>query len=307
MELRSLRYFIEIVERGSMKRAAETLYVAQPALSQQIAKLEGELGVRLLDRSVRGVTPTEAGRELLQRAKLILEQVEDAAVAVREGDSVPRGRVVLGLPASISAVLSVPLIVRMQDELPEVSLRVVEGTSGYVLDWLRAGQLDLSILHGVQRDGEIDAEPLFDEELFLISNEGRRRSVRFKELADMPLVLPGRHHGLRELLDRTAAEHDLQLEPKVEIDAFTQMKALTRLGVGPTVLSRAAVAEDVAQGELFALRITQPRVRRRMYLARTRGRPSSNAVEATTSLLREAIAERDGDCWTVISPTAEGR
>ena len=122
----------------------------------------------------------------------------------------------------------------------------------------------------------------------------------------MPLILPGRHHGLRELLDRTAAEHDLQLTPKVEIDAFVQMKALAKLGIGPTILSQAAVAEDLARGDLHALRITQPRVTRRMYLARTRSRPSSNAVAATTNLLREAVAEHDGACWNVIeSDTAD--
>ncbi|MCB1748453.1 MAG: LysR family transcriptional regulator [Gammaproteobacteria bacterium] len=301
MELRNLRYFIEIVERGSMKRAAESLFVAQPALSQQMAKLEDELGVKLLTRSVRGVQPTEAGRELLQRAKVILEQVEETTQVIRRGANVPQGSVVLGMPSSISAVLSVPLIVRMQEALPNVSLRVVEGTSGYVLDWLRAGQLEVCILHGVQRDAGVHAEPLFNEELYLItsSSERRRRSVRFAELARMPLILPGRHHGLRDMLDRIAQEHDVVLAPRVEIDAFTQMKSLARLGVGATILSYAAVAEEVARGELRATPIVSPRVERRMYLAQTRGRPTSNAVRATIELLRTCVQEMHGEFWDV--------
>ncbi len=106
MDFRNLRYFVEIVERGSMKRAAESLYVAQPALSQQVKKLEEELGVKLLARSVRGVVPTEAGRELLTRARLILDQVHDARQVIQAGSRDPQGSVVLGLPSSVSAALS---------------------------------------------------------------------------------------------------------------------------------------------------------------------------------------------------------
>ncbi len=302
MELRSLRYFLEICEKGSMKRAAESLFVAQPALSQQVRKLEDELGVKLLTRSVRGVQPTEAGNELMQRARVILEQVHETTHAIQRGNDVPRGSVVLGLPSSISAVLSVPLIVRMQEMLPEVSLRVVEGTSGYVRDWLRSGQLDICILHGGQRDSGILAEPLFTEDLYLVTGHddgSRRRTVRFGDLAGLPLILPGRHHGLRDMLERIAHEHDVTLTARVEIDAFTQMKALARLGVGHTILSFAAVAEDVARGELSAVRIIQPGLERRMYLARTAGRPASNAVRATTELLRECVQAMDGQYWAV--------
>jgi LysR family nitrogen assimilation transcriptional regulator len=302
MDFRNLRYFVEIVEQGSMKRAAESLYVAQPALSQQVKKLEEELGVKLLSRSVRGVVPTEAGRELLTRARLILDQVHDARQVIQAGNRDPQGSVVLGLPSSISAVLSVPLVVRMQDAYPKVALRVVEGTSGYVLDWLRTGQLDFCVLHGVQRDAGLSATPLFTEELFLIESAAarrRRRPVRFAELAEMDLILPGRHHGLRDMLDRLALEHNVVLAPKVEIDAFMQMKALAKLGIGNTILSRAAVADELKRGELCAVPIVGPRVERHMVLARASNRPVSNAVRATTTLLEECVRAFDGEFWQV--------
>ena len=302
MDLRNLRYFVEIVEQGSMKRAAESLYVAQPALSQQVKKLEDELGVKLLSRSVRGVVPTEAGRELLTRARLILDQVHDARQVIQAGNRDPQGSVVLGLPSSISAALSVPLIVRMQQTYPKVALRVVEGTSGYVLDWLRSGQLDFCVLHGVQRNAGISTTPLFTEELFLIESSRarkRRAPVRFAELSKMDLILPGRHHGLRDMLDRLALEHDMVLSPKVEIDAFMLMKELAKLGVGNTVLSRAAVADELARGELCAIPLVAPRVERHMVLARASNRPVSNAVRATTALLEECVRSFDGEFWRV--------
>ena len=89
------------------------------------------------------------------------------------------------------------------------------------------------------------------------------------------------------------------LAPRVEIDAFTQMKSLARLGVGATILSYAAVAEEVARGELRATPIVSPRVERRMYLAQTRGRPTSNAVRATIELLRTCVQEMHGEFWDV--------
>lgn len=300
MDLRNLRYFVEIVEHGSMKRAAESLYVAQPALSQQVKKLEQELGVKLLSRSVRGVVPTPAGQALLQHARLILDQVHEAREAILAGQCEPHGDVVLGLPSSISAVLSVPLIVRMQEALPKVSLRVVEGTSGYVLEWLRAGQLDWCVLHEVQREAGVSAELLLHEELFLIERaleRPRRKSVRFAELGGMDLILPGRDQGLRAMLELVARQHDVELVPKVEIDAFTQLKALTRLGIGKTILSRAAVAEEVARGELNAVRIVAPRLERHMYLARASNRRPSPAARATSELLKAIVAEFDGEYW----------
>ena len=302
MDFRTLRYFVEIVERGSMKRASESLFVAQPALSQQMRKLEADLGVQLLNRSVRGVAPTEAGQELLQRARLILEQVRETRQVIQAGSREPQGSVVLGLPSSISAVLSVPLIVRMQESLPKVSLRVVEGTSGYVLEWLRSGQLDICVLHDVQRASDVSTEALFDEELYLIESPAvkrKRKSVRFRELADLNLILPGRHHGLRDMLDRIAEDNGIRLEPTVEIDAFTQMKVLAGLGVGATVLSLAADSEELGRDELRAVRITAPRVERRMYLARASHRPVSNAAHAMTELLRSCVEALDGKYWTV--------
>lgn len=305
MDIRNLRYFVEIVEQGSMKRAAESLYVAQPALSQQIKKLEEELGTKLLLRSVRGVAPTPAGEQLLHHARRILEQMNDARQAVQAGPQEPHGSVVLGLPSSISSALSVPLIVRMQSVLPKVTLRVVEGTSGFVLDWLRAGQIDLGVLHGVQREPGITAEPLLHEELYLVEcarDATRKRSVRLAEVAAMNLILPGRHHGLRDLLDRIAEENDLTLAPTIEIDALTQMKALTKLGLGKTILSRAAVAEEVERGELNVVAIRAPRIDRHMYLARASNRTPNQAVRAITALLRDCAAAFDGDYWRMVRP-----
>jgi LysR family nitrogen assimilation transcriptional regulator len=254
MNLRHLRYFVAIVDHGSMLKASEALFVAQSALSQHMRNLEAELGVQLLLRTGRGVVPTEAGQSLLGRARSILEQVAEAQRALREQSDTPQGNVALGLPPTVSAMLVVPLIVRMQHALPKVALRVVEGMSGYVLDWLQAGQIDLGLVYGIQRAPGIVATELYQEALFLISppDTPLESSVPFAALEGYALVMPGRQHGLRDTIDRLARDHRLSMNVRVEIDALSQMKSLVHHGIGHTILPWHAVREEVARGELIA-------------------------------------------------------
>lgn len=294
MDLRQLRYFVEIAERGSMKRAAETLYVAQPSLSQHVRNLESELGVMLLTRSTRGVAPTEAGVELLGYARNILSQVEQAREALRAGSLHPHGTVNLGLPNSVSLVLSVPLVERAHHQLPNVSLRIVESMSGYILDWLRSGRVDLAMLYGIQRVPGITSRRLLTEDLYLIGPpEANASAAQLEEtvplaaLEGLELILPARPHGLRELVEKASREQGMRLSIRTEIDALTQIKALVRRGLGQAVLSHSAVYEELQRGELWARRIVDPGIQRSVYIAQPTDRPLSHAARATTDLLRE--------------------
>lgn len=291
MNLRHLRYFVAIVDHGSMVKASDSLFVAQSALSQHMRNLEAELGVQLLLRTGRGVVPTEAGQDFLQRARAILAQVEDAQRALRAQSATPQGNVTLGAPPTVSAMLAVPLILQMQQELPKVALRVAEGMSGYVLDWLQAGQIDLGLVYGIQRAPGIVATELFNEELFLIGPAagGDPGPVPFAALEGYPLVLPGRQHGLRDMIDRLAREHRISLRVQVEIDALSQMKLLVRHGVGHTILPLPAVRDEIARGELVALPIVEPCITRTIYVAKASDRPQTPAVLATVRILEECV------------------
>lgn len=294
MDLRQLRYFVEIVEQGSMKRAAETLYVAQPSLSQHVRNLETELGVTLLTRSTRGVAPTESGVELLGYARNILSQVEQAREALRAGSADPHGTVNLGLPNSVSLVLSVPLVERAYHDLPSVSLRVVESMSGYILDWLRSGRVDLAMLYGIQRVPGITSRRLLTEDLYMIGPPAANTpagdcedTVPLAALEAVDLILPARPHGLRELVEKAAREQSMRLSIRTEIDALTQIKALVRRGLGYAVLSHSAVYEELQRGELSARRIVSPGIQRSVYVAQPSDRPLSHAARATVELLVE--------------------
>lgn len=316
MNFRQLRYFVEIVEQASMKRAADVLFVAQPSLSQHVRNLEEELGVTLLTRTTRGVQPTEAGLELLGHARTILSQVEYAREALQAGSADPHGSVNLGLPNSVSLVLGVPLVERAYHALPNVSLRIVESMSGYILDWLRSGRLDLAMLYGVQRAPGVVFSRLLTEELYLVTPSRDAQGVNHVErtadvdlaaLEGTDLILPARPHGLRELVEQMARENGIRLTIRTELDALTQIKALVRRGIGKTILSYSAVHEELLRGELCARRVVNPVIRRSVYIAEPSDRPTSNAVRAVAGLLESCAGDLvSGGRWRALLASEPG-
>jgi len=166
MELRQLRYFVRIVELGSMSRAALELDLVQSALSQQISRLEGELATRLLQRTRKGVQPTEAGLAFFREAQLTLRHAEQAARAAREARL--SGSVSVGLAPTTASVLGAPLLHAMRTRYPDVRLHLVESLSGHITAMLNARQLDLAVLFDTGAARRWSVLPLLKEQLYCI-------------------------------------------------------------------------------------------------------------------------------------------
>ena len=291
MDLRQLRYFVAIIRCGSITRASLQLNVAQPALSLHIRNMEADLGVPLLFRTPQGVLPTEAGTTLLRHAQLILGQFEQAQAEIRGSAAEPTGEVRLGLPSSVSQILGVPLILAARERFPTVSLRVAEAMSGYVLDWLRAGRVDLGLLYALVEDRGLRSTSLLTEELLLFGPaDALAGPVTLDTLADRPLVLPSPGHGLRDLLDEAEARCGVRLSPVVEIDAYASIKIMVERGLGFSVLPAHAVHQEASEGRLRAWPFDPPLIRT-IHLAQPTDRPLSHAVRAIEGLCRTTVAE----------------
>src|SRR6188508_877849 len=145
MDARRLRYFVQIVDSGSITRAAALSGVAQPALSQQLAILENELKVKLLDRSVSGVTPTAAGRILYARAQVILRQFDELRDAVHREAQPLSGTVLVGVPPTMISRFGLPLIGKVCTQHPEMHLQIREEGSLVLHELLTSGKIELSI------------------------------------------------------------------------------------------------------------------------------------------------------------------
>lgn len=145
MELRQLRYFVAIVDHGSLSRAARVLHIVQPALTQQVQQLEEELGASLLHRSAQGMQATDAGKIFYQHALAILKQVADAKSAVNQSTDKPSGTVALGIPQSASGALAFPLLTAVRAAYPDIVFQLTEELTGNLTEQLASGRLNLAI------------------------------------------------------------------------------------------------------------------------------------------------------------------
>jgi len=298
MDLRRLHYFVTVVDCGSVSRAAGRLHVAQPVLSQHVRRMEGELRTTLLDRSARGVTPTDAGRRLYQHARSLLEQAAQLPELVRDAAANPIGEVRIGMPATASELIVPPLIEAARKRYPGVRLRPVEAMSGYILDWLRRGEVDLALIYGVTSCSGLVMQPLLEEGMCLIGRKGatvgRKQPGAAAPLSAalrLPLITPGRPHGLRDLIDRAAHSLGSQLTRALEIDSYSQIKQLVMRGAGFAMLPETAIRHEIESGLLEAWRINRPTLRRQVYLAYVKDRPLSSAARAIAGLSWEIIRE----------------
>lgn len=175
MNLRRLKYFVKIVDIGSLTQAAEVLHIAQPALSQQVATLEGELEQKLLIRTKRGVTPTEAGKILYTHARTILRQCEQAHLAVHNVGQTLSGQVAIGLaPGTAASAITMPLLQTVRNELPEVNVYLQECSGSVLNDKLLGGQLDMAVLYERSPVAGVVSQPLLKEDLYLVGTQNCR-------------------------------------------------------------------------------------------------------------------------------------
>lgn len=294
IDLKQLKAFSTLAEFGSFSRSAGVLGVAQPVLSRQIKALEQELGVALFYRNGRGTVLTEAGKVLNQYAKELVDTVDRAASEVMALKSSPRGTIVIGLPPSVGIVLTVPLVQHFREAFPLISLRVIEGFSGHVLEWLLTGKIDVAVLYNAPRTGSLRAEPLLTDELFLLGPaEGGilpdAESVPARLLSEIPLILPARPHGLRMLIDSMLGEAGIVPRVEIEVEAMPSTLGLVENGVGYTILSYSTAHARVQAGRMRAWRIVEPGITRQLILATSSQRPTTPAMRSLVAMVGQEV------------------
>ncbi len=301
MDLRQLRYFQAIAETGSISAASQRLNVAQPALSLHLRNMEEHLGTKLLLRGARGVKLTEAGEMLLARARRLLIDMSRLEDDIRNLGREPQGEVRLGLPGTIGGILSPDLVLAAKAQLPGVRLTISEAMSGFVLDWLREGRVDLAVLYLPATDARFRSELLLQEELVLLVPPGHDISAEIEAsaLLDLPLILPGPAHGLRQLLEGWARARGIRLAVNIELDSYQNIKELVERGKGVSILPLHAVAREAAAGTLKVVRWHAADCLREVYLVGPLAEASSHACAAVMSLLRELMRNQvQGERWT---------
>lgn len=301
MELAQLRTLVQVAELGSLSRAAERLRTAQPALSRQIRLLEAELGARLFERHGRGMMITDQGREALAHAIRVLAEVDEIRASATDGRAPLTGHVAIGLPPTVADVVSVPLVAAFQATHPRAAVRLVSAYTGYLLDWLRRGEIDVAVHHLTKETATLRSRSLLRESLFLIGPAGAGlstvRAVPFSALAHERLLLPSAQHGLREIVERFAEQAGIALSVAVEADSYATLTDLVRHGHGRTILPLAPVLDDVRAGRLTAAPLIDPVPTRHVVLSFAPGRPTPRlarfAGDTITSIVTGRVEKGD--------------
>jgi LysR family transcriptional regulator, hydrogen peroxide-inducible genes activator len=248
MELHQLRYFCAVAETGSFSRAAEQSHVAQPSLSQQILKLEDELGARLFDRLGRSVRLTDLGKTFRPRARAVLRELEAAKGDVVERKDSVAGPLCTGVIPTIAPYFLPSQLTSFSRQFPLAQLTVVEEITPVLLDRLRAGTVDVAILALPIRGHEFDTFPLLTEPLFAALPPkhalARRASLSLKDLRKEPFLLLRDGHCFRDTA--VAACDRARLHPQIVFESgqFSSILSMVGTGMGVSIVPQMAIEKN---------------------------------------------------------------
>ena len=294
-DLRQLRYFVTIADAGSFSKASLQLGVAQSALSHHISQMEARLGVALFSRSSKGVEQTESGARFLDHAGAILAAVDAATNDVRDNSKEPGGLVRLGATLTIAPMLIEPLMARLSETAPRVSLRIEERLSPQLVQAVASGELDVAVCFNAGDDRRIDGTQVFEEDICLVGVPelvgDTDEAISLEEALSFPLLLPGRDHILRGMIDRVALFRNRPINIRHECLSLHALYAGLRLGLGATLISQFSALPLTRSGDVLCRPISEPVVSRQLFIASSSERPKTTAQKTLVRTLKEIILE----------------
>lgn len=289
MDIRRLHAFVKIVDIGSITRASTILRIAQPALSQQIAALEQHFGKQLLVRSKRGVVPTEAGKVLYRHGLQILKQVEQAELDITSSKDDLTGHVSVGLaPLGLGSLLGTQLLAVIRQKHPGIVLHINENVGGGLIsEMIMTGKMDIALIFDPGGIPSLSSEPVTTEELYFVSMQPVTPGdgeILFADVVTHPLVLPGRVHTIRQVIDTTLSRAGLSAQVVAQTESISLLVGALSEGLGSTILPLSAAQAVLRQlPEAHLARIRKPNMQIK----------TSICVSGQLPLSEPALAVRD--------------
>jgi DNA-binding transcriptional LysR family regulator len=272
MEIRRLKYFLQIAEEGSMCRAANVLGIAQPALSRQVRLLETQLGVPLFIRSQRGVQLTEDGEQLRAALRRPMRDIELALQNVGAPSSPIEAIIVLGMSSATANILVLPFLKQASAAFPNVKFSIIDRESGELIEGLIRGEIDIALVHGPLPDERLFEQDILSEDLMLVGGPATRLEpttpVTFLEMSQHPLVLPRHHHqGVRAILEKTALRINAPIQVVLEMDSLQLTKELVESNTAFTIMPFSAFGREHELGRLRYAPIRDPVLTQTLFFA----------------------------------------
>jgi LysR family transcriptional regulator, nitrogen assimilation regulatory protein len=285
MDLRSIRYFIQIADCGSITRAAGNLGVAQPALSRHIHAMEEELGMQLLVRLPRGVRLTAPGRQFLDHCRRALRELERAKEELRANSDSPRGQVILGVSPTLGPLLVPGVVDRVRRQCPQVALKIVEHFSTLLFDELLTGRIDVALLTNPSATRVLRLTPLISEPIVVLAAPEPKDTRRFYTLAELsktPVIVT---EAIRAIVDEQIGRYGARLNVEFEVNAVEAIGQLLLRGVGPAVMPISTFHAKITARKVMAFPIADVNVQRSLMLAHPAGRRLSAATDEVSQIV----------------------
>ncbi|HXZ44448.1 MAG TPA: selenium metabolism-associated LysR family transcriptional regulator [archaeon] len=295
MDLRALEVFCKIIELRSFSRAAEAVLLTQPTVSGHIKALETEVGLRLLDRSAKTVTPTRAGEILYGYARRILTLREEARQAINEHKGGLKGHLALGASNIPGAYILPPVVAAFKREHPDVTISLHISGSRDIARRVTDGTCEVGMVGARFEGGRLHYEPFAEDELVLVVPSAHpwagRSTVRPSDLATQPFILRERGSGTRKTMEEALSAHDVDpagLRVVLEVSGNEAVRQALKAGVGISILSRRAVEDEIRHKMLAALRILGVKMVREFFLVTHKSRSHSPLAKAFVSFLEQS-------------------
>ena len=283
MLLSQVAAFVETAERQSVSRAAEALFISQPALTARIKTLEADLGAQLFVRTPRGMRLTDAGSAFLPYAVRALETLTDGRMQVNALERGGAGRLVIGAAPAVSTYVLPPLLKRFSEGYPRVSISVRTGHSEEILDLVLREQVTLGLVRALQHP-DILSTPLYEDRLVLVVDRShsfaKAGRIRMKDLADEQLVQFDRTSSYRDLTSALFVTAGVSPAGRMELDNIDAAKKMVEQGFGVALLPQTSVSDELEAGALAEVEVVDAAPVRRKIVAITRrdaGPPAGHA------------------------------
>jgi DNA-binding transcriptional LysR family regulator len=285
MDLRGIRYFVQIADCGSITRAAADLGVAQPALSRHVQGLERELGMQLLVRLPRGVRLTGAGRQFLDHCRRALRELDRAKEELKADAGGARGQVILGVSPTLGPLLVPGVVERVRRQCPQVALKIVEHFSTLLFDGLLTGRIDVALLTNPSASRALKLTPLLSEPIVVLAAPQPRDARRFYTLAELSKTPVLVTEAIRTIVDDQIGRYGARLNVDCEVNAVEAIGRLLLRGVGPAVMPVSTFHSEIATGQIVAFPIADVNVHRSLMLAH----PLERRMTAATGEVSQVV------------------
>ena len=282
-------HFIKVAKLGSLTQAAVALDVPQSMISRHISQLERDCGVRLFNRTGRGVTLTEFGRQILPRIESLADESEEVCDVIRTSGGVPLGEVRVGLLPSTVAPIAGPLYRLVRERFPRIKLHLSDGSSAHLEELLNEGRIDMALLLREADVSSSDESVLVQPRLMLVGRAGdpavAQPTVELAALQNVPLVLPSRPHPLRMRLEKLSKTHGIYFDCAVEADSIRLQWEVVAAGGGYAITS--GLFEHIDDPRYSVARIVKPELLRSVVLASSLRSPSTLATRTVQKLIEQ--------------------